>query len=181
VGQGILDVLLVPFIRGVMHGDAQAFGWLLTVQAIGGLLGALVVARRGAILAPARLFGLSLGANGVLLAAIAHAPALPLIFALIAIAGVPVVGWLVGGQALLQQSVTDRYRGRLYGAYGTTSALTRLSGMGLASIAGDRVGVVPLLTAAGGLHIAAAVGALVLLRATSPPHTAADGITVKPG
>ena len=91
------------------------------------------------------------------------------------------VGWLVGGQALLQQSVTDRYRGRLYGAYGTTSALTRLSGMGLASIAGDRVGVVPLLTAAGGLHIAAAVGALVLLRATSPPHTAADGITVKPG
>ena len=69
-----------------------------------------------------------------------------------------VVGWLVGGQTLLQQSVTDRYRGRLYGAYGTTSALTRLSGMGLASIAGDRVGVVPLLTAAGGLHIAAAVG-----------------------
>jgi hypothetical protein len=181
VGQGILDVLLVPFIRGVVHGDAQAFGWLLTVQAIGGLLGGVAIAQRGAALSPVRLFGLSLGANGVILAAIAHAPALPLIFALVAIAGVPVVGWLVGGQTLLQESATDRYRGRLYGAYGTTSALARLGGMGVASVAGDRLGVVPLLTVSGGLHIAAAAGVLILLRAASPPCTATDGITTRSG
>jgi len=165
VGQGILDVLLVPFVKGALHGDAQVFGWLLTVQAMGGLLGGLVIARRGATVAPTRLFGLSLGLTGIILVTVANVSLLPLVFALVALAGLPVVGWLVAGQTLLQGSTTDCYRGRVLGTYGTTSALTRLGGMGLASVLGDRLGIVPLITVSGILHVIAAVGALVLLRA----------------
>jgi hypothetical protein len=30
VGQGILDVLFLPYVKRVLHGDAELFGWLLT-------------------------------------------------------------------------------------------------------------------------------------------------------
>jgi len=179
VGQGILDVLLVPFVKRALHGDAQVFGWLLTVQAIGGLLGGLVIAQRGAAVAPTRLFGLSLGLTGIILVTVANVSLLPLVFALVALAGLPVVGWLVAGQTLLQGSTTDTYRGRVLGAYGTTSALTRLGGMGLASVLGDRLGIVPLITVSGALHVVAAVGALVLLRAARLPLAPTEDVPTR--
>jgi hypothetical protein len=77
-----------------------------------------------------------------------------------------VVGWLVGAQTVLQDSVADCYRGRILGTYGTTSVLTRLGGMGLAGVLGDRLGVVPVLNVSGGLHIVAGVGVL----ASCTPH-----------
>ena len=100
---------------------------------------------------------------------------------MIALVGIPVVGWLVGAQTVLQNSVTDHYRGRILGAYGTTSALTRLGGMGLASVLGDRLGVVPVLNLSGGLHIVASVGALLLLHAARSAHTPADDLPVGTG
>ena len=53
----------------------------------------------------------------------------------------------------MQTGVTDEYRGRVFGAYGTTQALTVLVGMGLASTLGDRVGVVPFFNLVGGLYL----------------------------
>jgi hypothetical protein len=87
----------------------------------------------------------------------------------------------VGAQTVLQDSVTDRYRGRIFGPYGTTSALMRLGGVGLASVVGDRLGVVPLLNVSGGLHIAAGFGALLLLHAACAVRTPEDDLPVGTG
>jgi hypothetical protein len=92
-----------------------------------------------------------------------------------------VVGWLVGAQTVLQDGVADRYRGRILGTYGTTSALTRLGGMGLAGVLGARLGVVPMLNVSGGLHIAAGFGALLLLHAACAVRTPEDDLPVGTG
>jgi predicted MFS family arabinose efflux permease len=181
VGQGILDVLFLPFSKRVLHGDAELFGWLLSLQAMGGLVGGLAVGCVSGKLSPTRLFGLSLGLVGATIVTAANAPVLPLIVPLVALVGIPVVGWMVGAQTVLQASVTDRYRGRILGTYGTTSALTRLGGMGVASLAGDLFGVVPVLNISGGLHIAAGFGALLLLHAARLVHTPADDLPVGTG
>ena len=91
------------------------------------------------------------------------------------------VGWLVGAQTVLQDSVAVRYRGRILGTYGTTRALTRLGGMAWAGVLGDRLGVVPMLNVSGGLHITAGVGALILLHAARSMHTPADDLTLGTG
>ena len=111
----------------------------------------------------------------------ANVPILPLIFPLVALVGIPVVGWLVGAQTVLQESVADRYRGRVLGTYGTTSALTRLGGMGLAGMLGDRLGVVPVLDVSGGLHIVAGGCALILLHAARSAHTPAEDLPLGTG
>ena len=181
VGQGILDVLLLPYVKRVLHGDVELFGWLLTAQAIGGLLGGMIAGHMSGKLSPARLFGLSMGLVGATIVIAANVPILPLIFPLVALVGIPVVGWLVGAQTVLQDSVADGYRGRILGTSGTTSALTRLGGMGLAGVLGDRLGIVPVLNISGGLHVVAGVGALILLHAARAGHTLADDLPVATG
>ena len=91
-------------------------------------------------------------------------PALPLILVLAVLVGVPVMGFSIGVETLLQSSTTDCYLGRIFGTYETSQALLTLGGMGLASIFGDFLGVVAMLNVAGGFYFSAGLVALVMLR-----------------
>jgi len=82
---------------------------------------------------------------------------------MIFLCGLPLVGYLVALDTLLQQHVQDRYRGRVFGALGTSAAIFVLFGQGLASSVGDTFGIVPLLNLKGTLDIMAGLLALILL------------------
>src|SRR5699024_8861185 len=43
VGEGLMAVLFIVFVNRVLHGGALEIGWLMSAQAVGGLLGGLVV------------------------------------------------------------------------------------------------------------------------------------------
>ena len=153
IGQGITNALLVPFINQVLHGDAQIFGWIVTAQGVGGLVGGLLIGRIGRLFSPTWIMSVSAWLLGAIVLVVVNIPWLPLVLGLIALVGIPVVAFVVTESTLLQTGVADQYRGRVFGAYGTTQALTLLAGMGLASALGDRVGVVPLLDLVGGLYL----------------------------
>ncbi len=76
------------------------------------------------------------------------------------------MGYLASQQTLLQGVVADEYRGRIFGALGTTTALLGLVGMGLGGYLGDRVGLMPVLNVAGGLWVAGGALALLTLQNT---------------
>ena len=76
----------------------------------------------------------------------------------------PLAGVLVGLETLLQQSAPDRYRGRIFGAYGAVCALAMLGGQTLASFLGDRLGVVVAMNGVGALFLVSGLLALALLR-----------------
>ena len=83
---------------------------------------------------------------------------------------------LVTESTLLQTGVADEYRGRVFGAYGTTQALTVLIGMGLASALGDLAGVVPLFNLVGGLYVLSGLVILAMVgRRAAPMETTALG------
>ena len=102
---------------------------------------------------PAYLIGLSGIVLGLVSLALINVTALPIdaslwlpvALLLKLLQGVPIMGLFVSVDTLLQQSVADRYRGRIFGAYGAISALTMLGGQAAASLLGDRVGLVPVL------------------------------------
>jgi len=170
VAQGLFVVLFVVFVSRVLHGGAAEMGWLRGVQAIGGLLGGVAVGAVGRRLPVARLIGLGAILFGLIDLAIWNAPtvapayALAVAIALFALVGLPGRGYLTGMTTLLQESVADAYRGRVFGAYATTSALAQLGGMALAGALGDRLGVLPLLNVQASVYLVAGVLALVLLR-----------------
>ncbi len=170
IAEGFFTALLVPFVKEILHGGPQDFGWLASAQAIGGLIGSLFIGRIGKIVRPGILIplsGLLFGLADIALINLpGHGPlpAFPVALGLIGMAGVPIVGFFVGQQALLQATVADDYRGRVFGAFSTTVALMTLIGQGIGSVLGDRIGVVPTMTLAGCFDILAAGVAFVLLR-----------------
>lgn len=167
LAEGILQVLFVIFINQQLNAGAQAFGLILSAQAIGGIIGSLMLSRIDQYLSLYRLIGFSAILNGLLLLVIFNFPSLPLALALFALAGFPIIGFFVSIQTLLQTNTHDDYRGRILGSYGTTIAITTLIGTMIASGLGDALGSAVMLNAVGLLNIAA--GALALLCFRSSP------------
>lgn len=164
LGEGILGVLFAPFVKDVVGGGANEFGWLLSAQAVGGLLGSLVVGGVWKKVPAWQLVALNFVALGVVDLLIFNIPILWVGLTLFAVAGLPVAGLHVGAQTLFQTSVADRYRGRVMGAFATTSALAMLAGQAIATFFGDALPIVPLLSAEALLNVAAGLAALWLLR-----------------
>src|SRR5262249_53577872 len=46
-GEGIMGTLFAPYVRHVLHGSGQVYGVITGVQAIGGLVGGVLVASMG--------------------------------------------------------------------------------------------------------------------------------------
>jgi len=177
IGEGFFSVMLVPFVKEILHGGPQDFGLLASAQAIGGLIGSLFIGRIGRTIRPGILIPISgflFGLSDIALANLpGHGGLPPLLVGVVAIslAGAPVVGFTVGLQTLLQSSAADAYRGRVFGAYGATVAFMTLIGQAMASVFGNRFSVVPIFTLAGCFEFLGGVVAFILLRRAS--HIAA--------
>ena len=167
-GQGITNALLVPFVEQVLHGDAQVFGWIVTAQGVGGLIGGLLAGTLGQRFSPVHIMAVSAGAMGALVLLIVNIPVLSVVLPLIALIGLPVVAFMVSEATMLQSGVADQFRGRVMGSYGMALALAMLLGMGVGSALGDWVGIVPLLDVVSGLYILAGVIVLALVRGYQP-------------
>ncbi len=157
LGEGFFGTLLIVFVRQVLGAGAALYGSLLSVQALGSLLGGLLIAQTGGRLQPARLLGAGLALFGLLDLLIIDLPLfMPsfwLVGGLFILVGLPDSASLVGFQTCFQQSVEDRLRGRVYGALLATGSLMTLSGMLIAGALGDATGPLPLLNIQGGSYL----------------------------
>ncbi len=91
-------------------------------------------------------------------------PIIPVFLAIYLLGGGPVVVFFVGIYTLLQQSVPDAYRGRIFGAYSTTNTLFLLGGMFLSSTFTAVLGPLLMFALMGVFYFLAGAFALVLLR-----------------
>ncbi|HEX3202021.1 MAG TPA: MFS transporter, partial [Actinomycetes bacterium] len=161
LAQGIFTVLFVLFVTRVLDGDGADVGLLRGVQAIGGLLGGVVVVGLARRLEPGRLLGVSLLVFAVIDLAMWNGPLVTtsrwLYLGLFVAAGIPGIGFLTGLTALVQERTEDAYLGRVFATYyGAFNGLMAL-GMLLAGLLGDAVGVVPVLNGQAGLYLLAGV------------------------
>ena len=167
LGEGVFGVLLIVFVKNVLHGGSVAYGALLSVQAIGSLLGGVVIGPLSKRIPTVYLLGggaLLFGIIDLLIIDIPLLlPSLLLVGVLFILVGIPAIAMTVGLNALLQHLVEDALRGRIFGAYAALQALAVLVGMGLAGAFGDRVGAVPLLNIQGGIYALSGLMVLVLL------------------
>ena len=166
VGEGVITVLIVIFVKDVLGGGAPQFSWIITAYGLGGIAGGFLAAWLSGVVGETRLLALSAAANGILLFAMFNLAVLPLVVALGVPAGATVVGWFVGAQTLLQKWVPARYMGRVFGAYETTQALLLLAGMGLAAVLAVPLGSVAVLSAVGVVYFLAGLAAWVTLPAS---------------
>jgi MFS family permease len=167
VAQGIFTVLFVVFVARELGGDGGQVGLLRGVQAIGGLLGGVVVVGVARRLEPGRLLGSSLLVFALVDLAIWNGPVVTtagwLYLGLFVAAGIPGVGVLTGLTALVQERAGDAYLGRVFATYyGSFNGLMAL-GMLAAGLLADTVGVVAVLNGQAALYLLAGMVALATL------------------
>ncbi|WP_033441428.1 MFS transporter [Saccharothrix sp. NRRL B-16314] len=172
VSQGLFVVLFVVFVTSRLGGGAAEVGLLRGVQAVGGLLGGLlvgVVARR---LPPGRLLGVALLGFGVVAAVGWNAPHLttaPAFYlAVFAVVGVPGVLAGAGMMSALQLHTVDEVRGRVLATFGSLYDGGQALGMVLAGVLTPMLGLSALLNVQAGLYVMAGALALARLGARRP-------------
>lgn len=168
-----LTALLVPLVKNVYHGDAFLLGFLMTFRGAGGLVGGLLTDLFSKRVRTPYLMAVGFFLSGATLLVIINIPSIPLAALLLAACGIVVMFWIIGSQTLLQSNIADAYRGRVFGAYDTTSAVLSVIGLTLGSVLGNTVGILPVLDAANALYLLAGVLTLVLLSRVvikSPPQ-----------
>jgi predicted MFS family arabinose efflux permease len=168
VGEGLTGTLFVPWVVNALHSDSTGYGWVLSTQAIGGLAGALVIARLGARLRPLPLLiGSALAFGAIDLVLFTYPIVFPYIgpaLVMLVIVGVP--GAAMGAaQTTLQQSETqDSHRGRVVGAIGAVAGVGALIGAVSAGILGEFVPAVLLLIVQGSGYLIGGTAVAVLTR-----------------
>lgn len=175
LGDSMISALLVPFVSDVLRAGALGFGWLLTARGLGGLFGSVLAGWLGQRVAPALLLAWSGIASGLLLLLAVAVPNYTLLLGLLVLLGVTAVCWQVSQQTLLQQQSPEAFLGRVFGAFGMTTALLSLIGNAATSASADWLGVMPLLNGAVLIMLLAGLLALALLRRQDAPAAALDG------
>lgn len=170
LGQGIIQVMFVVFVRNVMHGDAMIYALVLTAQGVGSMLGAMLNGVISKWLRPGYQIALAGLTAGAAILAIIYYPQLIVVMILTGLMGIFVVGLVVTLYTLLQVGAEDRYRGRVFGTLQTVMSLAMLISMTLSSSLGDKLGVVPWMTISGTLILLSGFVALLTLRQARLPQ-----------
>jgi MFS family permease len=170
LGQGILQVMFVVFVRNVMHGDAMTFALVMTAQGVGSILGAILNGVISKWLRPGYQIALAGLTAGATILAVIYYPQLIVVLILTGLMGIFVVGLVITLYTLLQVGAEDRYRGRVFGALETVMSLAMLVSMTLSTSLGDSLGVVPWMTISGTLILLSGFVALLTLRQARLPQ-----------
>lgn len=162
LGGTMLDPLVVPFMRDILHLGAEMFGWILAIGGVAGIAGGFLIGRFAKKVRPATLYCVSSILNGVLLLILYRSTALTVVIALGILSSLVSVGSRVAMPTMMQENIEDAYRGRVFGTLDTTIAILVLLGVVFSGVMGERIGIVPVLSIGSGIMLAAGLVSLWL-------------------
>lgn len=171
MGEGIMGTLFAPFVRDVLHGSGSDFGLIVGIQAVGGIVGGLVVTSAGHRWSAYALFGWGSVAFGLVDLALFLYPlvlsgVVPALV-LMVVVGVPGAFSIAGMMTTFQTVTSDEFRGRVFGARTAIYGTAVIIGIGIASWLGEAVGIVPIIAIQGGGYVVAGTMVLFALRGTA--------------
>jgi MFS family permease len=187
VGEGIMGSLFVVFAARGVQGGSSSIGWLMSAQAVGGIIGGLLaatVARRlppiPTVITTTMLFGL---VDVVIFNTPRITSALAPQLVLFVLVGIPGAIGLAAMMTLLQSAVGDWLRGRVFAAVGVAESGAALVGTALSASLADRFGVFAVLTAQGLGYVVAGLAFAAVVRPARRPalaHLPTGGVTADP-
>jgi predicted MFS family arabinose efflux permease len=154
-GDAILSAILVVFVQQDLGYNAIEFGWLMTARGLGGLVGGLLVGSVGQKFKPIQLISGGLLGSGASIFLMLLRPSLAVMMILLVLIGPAIMAWLISLQAIGQKEAEDAYRGRVFGAIGTSSTFIMFFGSAIAGFMADQIGTFILIAAAATFYMLA--------------------------
>jgi Na+/melibiose symporter-like transporter len=168
IGEGIMGTLFAPFVRDVLHGGGQAYGLVVSIQAVGGIVGGLAAASMGHRVSAVHLFGWGAVVFGAIdltmfLYPLAYVAVWPAAVCMLAV-GLPGALTIAGFTTLFQRHTADAFRGRVWAAVGVAQAVAAITGTFAAGFLGESLGIVPVIAAQGVGYMVAGTAVLLTIR-----------------
>jgi MFS family permease len=174
VGEGVFGTAIWIYIDETLDGGPREAGWILSAQAIGGLIGAVLIGAKARRAGPIRLMAWGAIGLGAIDLMIFNYPAVIsgiwLALVLMAIVGVPASAFGAGYTTAIQTETEDAYRGRVFGALDATAATLGMVGAVIAGVATARLGPVLILSLDSLMYVASGMVALRLLGEQRDPE-----------
>ncbi len=177
VGEAVMGTLFAPFVQDVLGGSAQAYGTINAAQAVGGILGGVVVTLVGHRFSARALFAWGALAFGIGDLALFCYPLLaarvwPAVV-IIAFVGLPGAALFAGMITIFQTGTTDQLRGRVYGTLITVQNLAMLASTSAAGSLANRFGIVPVISVQGLAYVVIGLVVLAVLPRSRPASASA--------
>ena len=168
LAQGMFIVLFVVFVLERLGGGGGEVGLIRGVQAIGGVLGGLIVGWISRRVSTRGLIGFGFIAFGLISLVTWNLPALTtaigFYLGLFVAVGIPGVATSTGLLTTVQTLTPPTHLGRVFAAFETGAAALAAVGVLIAGALADRFGVVAILDVQALIYVACGVLALVALR-----------------
>ena len=158
---GIVTVLSVVVFKNEFQQGVASYGRIVAAGGVGILAGAATVGVLEERLAKARIIAISFAVAGLVCLVVAPVIVGPTILLVSFVLGLTYPWRKVPGDTLVQESIPDRYRGRVFALYDVFFALPRVIAAAIA---------IPLVPALSSGWILAICGALYLLWSPVPPR-----------
>jgi predicted MFS family arabinose efflux permease len=167
IGEGLMGALFAVYVKEGLRGGVAEVGWLMSAQAVGGIVGGLCGGWFGRRFSPVRLIAVGSVVFGCLDLMLFVYPLAWTVFwpavVLIVMVGIPAVIYGSSVMALVQSAVPDEFRGRVFAAMGTSMGLAAMVGAGLGAAFGDRLGAMVMLIVQGAGYVVAGIVVGILL------------------
>lgn len=176
LGEGTISTLMAPSVAVMLGGGGLELGLIMSVQAVGGIIGGILLTSFADRVPAVRLLGWGALAGGVFNAVIFNYPlvypALWPSLVLIAIGGLPFAMFGAAQMTLLQAEAEPQVRGRVFSAYFAVFGAAQLIGMLASGWLGELVGVMLINTQTVGYLLAGTVVLSVTARGVDRYKTA---------
>ena len=168
LAQGVFLVLFVVFVVRILGANDTEVGLLRGVQAVGGILGGLVVGLLIRRLSTRTLIGwgfLVFGSIALVTWNFAPVSTVVVVYVALFVAmGIPAIATTAGTITLVQGITPAGSIGRVVATMSTLALAAQGVGLVTAGILADRIGVLPILDTQAALYLACGILALLLLR-----------------
>lgn len=168
LGEGVMGAIFWVFVDEALNGGSAESGWLLSAQAVGGIVGSVIIGSWFKSAATFKLLGWGAIGVGMIDLVTFNYPAflggIWLGLLLMVIVGIPATAFGAGYTTMIQTEVDDKYRGRVFGALSTSMSVLMIAGALIAGLVTERLGSVAVLSLQSISYAAAGVFALVMLQ-----------------
>jgi MFS family permease len=173
--EGIVSVLLLPYIKDVLGAGEKGYGLAISVQGAGQILGSIIIALAGRKINAQKLFVLCFIGTAVMGIPFVNAGSYSMMLPVLLIIGIFIVGLFISANTIIQSRVEDRFLGRVENSLGILFQLGILSTTLLAGIMSELYSIRLVLNAGIALEIVGAIIAACLLKGAIKPQNIAIG------
>jgi MFS family permease len=178
LGIGAINVLWVPFMDRLFGVGPEGLGIADSLQAVGMLLGSLIVGNLASRFRHTRILSGSLALLGLTVVGVGLAPAFVVVLVILTVVGLSLPPLNASASTLVQTVTPDELMGRVNSASGTVQSVANLLSMALAATLGDAIGVRTVFVACGLIMLVAAMLGWAVLREPAEETSGAASATV---